>query len=418
MWFLDTNKEVIKMSDKKERRWYKNPIIMLPIIVAIVVPISVVFVQYRLAPPSSDFSLSVKPMVGEVSASGVIQTTITVKGLHGYDHTVSLSASGQPTGIVISFAPPFGEAKPSYTSGVTIKVDADVPAGKYETKIKGMGADGKEHNCNFILTVNPMPFTPTPTPTGYKVLFDETKLQESREGGYYNQISETAWYGGWNFSKTLEDNGFSVSSLSIEPITYEKLKKYNVLIIFSRRDYSEDEIDAIENFVEDGGGLFLVCDFWRGEEEYETNKIAKRFRVSFAKDGQICDPIDYYRVGMKDVIAIYDIKLHAITEGIYSFYLVKGTYIIRPGSSNVLASADNDAWFDSLWDEQEDGTYGKEEKDADEITGPFPVLSVMGYGEGRVVFMGDKGLFLNSWLDNLDNKDLGLNIVKWLVKLL
>jgi hypothetical protein len=416
------------MSDKKERRWYKNPIIMLPIIVAIVVPISVVFVAHWLAPPpSSDFSLSVKPMIGEVSASGVIQTTITVKGLHGYDHTVSLSASGQPTGIVISFAPPFGEAKPSYTSGVTIKVDADVPEGKYETKIKGMGADGKEHNCNYILTVNPMPFTPTPTqvptatptPTAYKVLFDETKLHERSEGGYYNQISETAWYGGWNFSKLLEDNGFSVSSLSIQPITYEKLKKYNVLIMFSTsRYYSEDEIDAIETFVEEGGGLFLVRDRWGGKEEDLTNQIAKRFRVSFAKDGQICDPTNYYCISRKNVIEIFDIKQHAITEGIYSFYLVDGTYIIRPGSSTVLAYADNDAWFDILRYEPEYDTYGNEEKDANEITGPFPVLSVMDYGEGRVVFMGDSSLFLNTWLYHLDDMDLGLNIVKWLVKLL
>ena len=214
----------------------------------------------------------------------------------------------------------------------------------------------------------------------------------------------------------MEDNGFSVSSISTKPITYKKLKEYDVLIIFSSGDYSEDEIDAIEKFVEEGGGLFLVRDVWRGKEEYATNKIAKRFRVSFAKDGQICDPTNYYRVSNKDIIEIFDIKPHAITEGIYSFYLVSGTYVIHTGSSNILAYADSDAWFDDLWDEQEDGTMGNEEKDADEITGPFPVLSVMDYGEGRIVFMGDKGLFMNTWLDDLKNADLGLNIVKWLVK--
>ena len=56
------------------------------------------------------------------------------------------------------------------------------------------------------------------------------------------------------------------------------------------------------------------------------------------------------------------------------------------------------------------------QKDADEITGLFPVLSVMDYGEGRIVFIGDKGLFMNCWLDKLDNEELGLNIVKWLGK--
>jgi hypothetical protein len=267
--------------------------------------------------------------------------------------------------------------------------------------------------------------TPSPTPTltpkpippiAYKVLFDETKLIERSEGGYECQISETAWYGCWNFSKLLEGNGFSVSSISTRPITYKKLKEYDVLIIFSFRDYSEDEIDAIEKFVEEGGGLFLPIDTWRGKEEYATKKIAKRFRVSFAKEGEICDPTNYYSVSLKNVIEIFDIKPHAITVGIYSFYLVSGTYIIHTGSSNVLAYADSDAWFDDLWDEQEDGTMGNMQKDADEITGPFPVLSVMDYGEGRIVFMGAKGLFMNGWLDKLDNEELGLNIVKWLGK--
>jgi hypothetical protein len=277
-------------------------------------------------------------------------------------------------------------------------------------------------------TPTPSP-TPTPTPTHtapvtYQVLFDETRLQEGSEGVYYNQISETASHGGWNFSKLLEDNNFHVSGISTGPITYKELKKYDVLIIFSSKDYSkvgdysDDEIDAIENFVKEGGGLFLTRESWRGAGEHGTGEIAKRFGVSFAKDGQICDPGDYYKKDMKNVVEIRNITKHAIKEGIFNFYLVKGTYISDTGSSDVLAYADSDAWFDCLWDEPVPGKCGNMKKDADEKPGPFPVLSVMDYGEGRIVFMGDKSLFVNSWLDEYDNKKLGLNIVKWLVKLL
>ena len=102
-----------------------------------------------------DFSISVKPMSGEVQQGGVIQTIVTVAGILGYEQPVNLSTTGQPSGVAINFVPPFGEAKPSYTSSVTINVDQNVPADDYTIIIKGMGADGKEHTCSYTLTVKP-----------------------------------------------------------------------------------------------------------------------------------------------------------------------------------------------------------------------------------------------------------------------
>lgn len=48
---------------------------------------------------------------------------------------------------------------------MAINMDPSVSAGVYTIIIKGTGADGKEHSCNYILTVSPIPATPTPTPT-------------------------------------------------------------------------------------------------------------------------------------------------------------------------------------------------------------------------------------------------------------
>ena len=158
----------IKMADENKKPRYKDTRYLSLIIAIVAIVVAIILAIWQDSTPPPDFSISLKPMQGEVQQGGVIQTTITVKGLHGYDHTVSLSASGQPSGILISFAPPIGEAKPSYTSGVTIKVDPSVPAGKYPTKIKGTGADGIEHSCSYTLTVNPsvtQTSTPTPTPT-------------------------------------------------------------------------------------------------------------------------------------------------------------------------------------------------------------------------------------------------------------
>ena len=249
----------------------------------------------------------------------------------------------------------------------------------------------------------------------YKVVFDETRLLERSKGGYFNQISETEWYGGSYFADVLRRNGFSVSKISTKPITYEKLRGYDVLIILSSDGYyTDDEIDAIEKFVKNGGGLLLARTPWRWGDYYASNGIAKRFGVSFAKGGHVCDATDHYGTGKKhrEEPKISDIKSHEITKGVSSFYLPTGTYIRYIGSSNVLAYSDSDSWFDEFGDDD----WGNNIKERDEVSGPFPVLSEMSYGSGRIVFIGSNYAFINDWIEKLDNERLGLNIVKWLAE--
>ena len=148
------------MSNNNQIPWK----IIIPAIVIILAAIIGATWTFWLNPPPSDFGISVNPMKGEVHQGGVITTAITIKGIQGYEHPVSLSASGLPSGIVVTFIPPIGGPTPSYTSTVTINVDPIVPAGDYEIVKKGTGADGKEHSCSYTLTVKPS-VTPTPTPT-------------------------------------------------------------------------------------------------------------------------------------------------------------------------------------------------------------------------------------------------------------
>jgi len=151
------------MANENRKPWYKDLrywAIIATVVAAIIS--SSIWIPNNHPP---DFSIAIDPMHGAVQQGGVITTAITIKGIQGYEYPVSLSSTGQPSGVVVTFVPPIGGPTPSYTSTVTINVDSSVPAGVYTTIIKGTGADGKEHSCNYILTVNPMPVTPTPTPT-------------------------------------------------------------------------------------------------------------------------------------------------------------------------------------------------------------------------------------------------------------
>jgi len=156
-----TNKAEKKLDENNKKPWYRNPA-YLSVIVATLAIIVVIIINL----PSPDFSLSLTPMSGAIQAGGVVQIPIDVKSINGYDFTVSLSANDQPSGMVFTFGPPFGEARPSYTSTITMNVDQSVSPGIYKIGIKGNGVNGKEHDCIYTLTVNPTPTsTPTPTPT-------------------------------------------------------------------------------------------------------------------------------------------------------------------------------------------------------------------------------------------------------------
>lgn len=163
----------LEMSSENRRPWYKDPRIIIPAIVAIIIAI----IGYASIQRSPDFDVSVKPLTGETNPGGSPQTMVTVGDIHGYKHEVTLSASEPPPGMVVTFIP-VGGPTPPYTSTVTIDVGLNVPPGDYPVIITGTGGGGEEHSCKYILTVKPMPVTPTPSPTPTF----EIKITSPKEG--------------------------------------------------------------------------------------------------------------------------------------------------------------------------------------------------------------------------------------------
>jgi len=162
-----------KMSNENRRPWYTDPRIVIPAVIGIVAIVVTLIINW----PSSNFSISVNPMRGEVRQGGVIFTTITLKGEHGYEESVSLSASGEPPGVVVTFAQTIGKPAPTFTSYMIINVGLDVPTDSYEIMTKGIGADGKEHSCKYILSVIPK-----------RVISPEYKYAASKDSEVFHYI--------------------------------------------------------------------------------------------------------------------------------------------------------------------------------------------------------------------------------------
>ena len=70
-------------------------------------------------------------------------------------------------------------------------------------------------------------------------------------------------YGSSSLATLLEQNGYSVSTLTDGPITPEKLNGYNVLVLMGPYgNYTDAEVNTINDFVNNGGGLLLAGNNW------------------------------------------------------------------------------------------------------------------------------------------------------------
>lgn len=102
--------------------------------------------------PAADFSISVAPASREVTQGGSTTATISIAPISGYSYKVSLSSSGQPSGVSISFSPENGT--PSFTATMNVSVSRSAAVGSYTITITGTGTDGKTHSTTFTLKIN------------------------------------------------------------------------------------------------------------------------------------------------------------------------------------------------------------------------------------------------------------------------
>jgi hypothetical protein len=243
-----------------------------------------------------------------------------------------------------------------------------------------------------------------------QVLFDE-----SGPYGKFYTIYNVETYGASSFAAMLEENGFNVSRLTDKPITADKLKGYNTLILMAPgRNYTDEEVNSIKEFVGNGGGLFILGSNWGfddGDETFSYNKIARSFGVSFANNEILTDNQSF--LIYPNFVKVTNITSNPITTNVPEYYHLMGTYIKDPGNSTILAYSSTSSWGDQGFI-TEGHTQSNNVRDANETSGPLPVLSSMEYGKGKIVFMGSAGTFVNSFIYRSNGWKLELNAVNWL----
>ncbi|WBB93626.1 S8 family serine peptidase [Verrucosispora sp. WMMC514] len=101
-------------------------------------------------PPTNDFSVSVSPTAGSVTAGSSASATVATATTNGSAQSVSLAASGLPSGATASFSP--ATVTSGGSSTLTISTSASTPAGTYTVTVTGTAASGTR-SATYSLTV-------------------------------------------------------------------------------------------------------------------------------------------------------------------------------------------------------------------------------------------------------------------------
>ncbi|MEY9962522.1 hypothetical protein ABIA33_000548 [Streptacidiphilus sp. MAP12-16] len=99
---------------------------------------------------TSDFSLSLSPGSASVAQGGSTTASVSTAVTSGSAESVSLSASGAPSGVSVSLNP--ASVSSGGSSTLTATVGSSVPAGSYPITVSGTASTGS-HSATYTLTV-------------------------------------------------------------------------------------------------------------------------------------------------------------------------------------------------------------------------------------------------------------------------
>lgn len=227
------------------------------------------------------------------------------------------------------------------------------------------------------------------------------------------QPFDTTWYGGksgYNFY-CLADywNHFYQVETGTDSLTPELLSGQDILIIKTpTAPFSPPEVDAIEQFVANGGGLFLIGDHTNvfGTSTY-LNPIAQRFGLYFRYDATY----NLINLGLN----VYDRPhrfAHPIVQNMPTYLFATSCSMYAPlFSENVILGYGLRAMY---LDYSEKSYFPVKAGKMNYDFGLFLQAGGVKYGKGRVLGYTDSTCFSNFFMFIPGKPELALGSIEWL----
>jgi subtilase family serine protease len=155
------------------------------------------------------FGLTASSPTVSVVQGGSGTTTITSTVLNGFSSSIALSATGQPTGVTVTFSPT--SITGAGTSTMTIAVGSSTAFGTYNIKVAGISGSITE-----LVTVTLMVIK---MPPGYTITAAPSTIDIARDSGGTSTIT-TAVTGGFDSAISLSATGYPIGmAVSFNPAT-------------------------------------------------------------------------------------------------------------------------------------------------------------------------------------------------------
>jgi hypothetical protein len=209
-------------------------------------------------------------------------------------------------------------------------------------------------------------------------------------------------------AQALSMRGFSAVANADGGLTAERLRDCDVLVIAHPSDsawerttgagsplLSADELEAIEAFVREGGGLIVL-----GETEQ-----------------------DKYGNNLNELLARFGLHLNNDTVQDYEHCAGAPSWIIaelldggRGRDGDLLARVDTVCLYRATTIAASDGARVVARTHASASVPGAPVIVTVSHGAGRVVVLADSDLFGDDCIDEFDHRELWLNLTHWVAR--
>ncbi len=152
--------------------------------------------------------------------------------------------------------------------------------------------------------------------------------------------------------------------------------------------YDTEEISAISNYLEGAGTLILADDFGSGNSILKGLGVQSRF-----SDHLVVDPL--FR-GKSSLLAKTVDTAGPLADIKSLMFNYPTSLQVNDYEGEIVARSSSFSFFD-------DNLNGKREESEDE--GPFAMIARIPYEEGEIYLISDSSLFINSMLDEAENRE-------------
>jgi kumamolisin len=156
------------------------------------------------------FGLTASPTMVSVAPGSTATSTISSTVTNGFAAGISLTASGQPTGVTVTFKP--NSITGAGTSTMTITVGSSTAIGTYNIRVTGTSGGGITEVATVTLAV-------TKPPSGYSISASPTSISVARSGSGTSTITTTI-AGGFDSAISLSATGYPTGvTVTFSPAT-------------------------------------------------------------------------------------------------------------------------------------------------------------------------------------------------------